>query len=142
MHTLCGTLAITPKECLLNYHLYYKHPNAVLIAVWSAYCRRVGRRKLSPVRVLLACGGGGVWRCSLLISALAGGVINFTSRLLRPEMEPPLPISVEYLSGYQGRSGHCRRKFPWFCRESNTGLSSPLPCHSTEYDTPAPILSI
>jgi hypothetical protein len=92
MHTVCDTLAVTPKECLLSYHRYYKYPNAVLIAVWSTYCRRVGKRKLSPERVLQACGDGRVWRCSLLISAQAVGVISFTPRLLSPGMEPPLPI--------------------------------------------------
>jgi hypothetical protein len=92
MHTVCGTLAMTPKECLLSYHRYYKHPDAFLMALWSTYCRRVGKRKLSTARVLQACGVGGVWRCSLLIWALAGGVISFTPRLLSPEMEPPVTI--------------------------------------------------
>lgn len=52
MHIVCGTPAMSPKECLLSYRRFYKHPNAVLIAVWSTYCRRVGKRKLSPARVL------------------------------------------------------------------------------------------
>lgn len=94
MHTVCGTLAVTQKECLLSYRHYYKCPNAVLIPFWSTYYRRVGKRKLSPARVLQA-----------LISALAGGVISFTPRLLSPHF-------VECLSEYHGRSGHCRRKFP------------------------------
>jgi hypothetical protein len=80
LHTVCGTLAMTPKECLLSYRRYYKRTNAVFIAFWSTYCRRVEKRKLSPARVLQA-----------LISALAGGVISFTPRLLSPHL-------VEYLS--------------------------------------------
>jgi len=52
MDIVCGTPAMSPKECLLSHRRFYKHPNAVLIAVWSTYCWRVGKRKLSPARVL------------------------------------------------------------------------------------------
>jgi hypothetical protein len=106
-------MAMIPKECLLIYHRYYTPPNAVLIDVRSAYCRRLGKRKLFPPRVLRSCGGWRcVWRFSLLISAVEGGLVSFTLWLLSPEKEIPSTHLVEYLSGYQGRSGHCRRTFP------------------------------
>ena len=70
MHIVCGAPAMSPKECLLSYSLYYKHPNAVLIAVWSTYCWRVGKRKLSSARILQTWG----WMCVALL------IINLGTR--------------------------------------------------------------
>jgi len=70
MRIVCGTPAMSPKECPLSYHRYYRHPNPVLIAVWSTYCRRVGKRKLSPAHVLQTWG----WMCVALL------IINLGTR--------------------------------------------------------------